>query len=119
MIGSTLFYAQRLTAVFLLGYSLWLLSFFILNQPLEYNIWVFFTDQMHFLILTSMMAIIIAIHAFIGLWTIGTDYFTSRTLGFLSPAIAKYADVIRGLYSLLFTIWGISIIFFILLIIWS
>jgi len=119
MIGSTLFYAQRLTAVFLLGYSLWLLSFFILNQPLEYNIWVFFTDQMHFLILTSIMAIIIAIHSFIGLWTIGTDYFTSRTLGFLSPAIAKHADVIRGLYSLLFTIWGISIIIFILLIIWS
>ena len=119
MIGSTLFYAQRLTAVFLLGYSLWLLSFFMLNQPLEYSIWVLFTDQMHFLIFTSIVSIIIAIHAFIGLWTIGTDYFTSRTLGFLSPAVAKYADVIRGLYSLLFTIWGISIIIFILLIIWS
>ena len=119
MIGSTLFYTQRFSAILLFGYSVWLLAFFMFNQPLEYSAWILFTDQINFLILTSLVAFITAIHAFIGLWTIGTDYFTSRTLGFLSPAIARYADLIRGFYYVLFVLWGLSVIFFILFTIWS
>ena len=119
MTGSTLFYAQRLSAIFLLGYTIWLSSFFLLHHPLEYNSWSQFTDQIIFLVLTSAVALNIIIHAFIGLWTIGTDYFTSRTLGFLSPAIGKYAKLIRGTYYLLFSFWGCLIIFITLFIIWS
>ena len=119
MTGSTLFYAQRLSATFLLGYTIWLSLFFLLNQPLEYDAWSLFTDQIIFVVLTSAVAFIVVIHSFIGLWTIGTDYFTSRTLGFLSPAIGKYANVIRGAYSLLFTFWGCLVVFIILFIIWS
>jgi len=119
MTGSTLFYAQRLSAIFLLGYTIWLSSFFLLHQPLEYDAWSQFTDQIIFSVLTSAFAFIVVIHSFIGLWTIGTDYFTSRTLGFLSPAIGKYADTIRGAYSLLFILWGCLVVFIIFFIIWS
>ena len=119
MIGSTLFYAQRLSAVFLLGYTVWLSSFFLVNQPLEFDAWSVFTDQIVFLIITSLVSLIIVIHSFIGLWTIGTDYFTSRTLGFISPAIGKYANIIRGSFSLLFILWGCVVIFILLFTIWS
>ena len=119
MIGSTLFYAQRLSAIFLLGYTVWLSSFFLFNQPLEFDTWFVFTDQIVFLIITSLVSLIIVIHSFIGLWTIGTDYFTARTLGFLSPAIGKYANLIRGAYFLLYSLWGCLIVFIILFIIWS
>ena len=119
MIGSTLFYAQRLSAVFLLGYTVWLSSFLLFNQPLEFNTWSAFTDQIVFLIMTSLASLIIVIHSFIGLWTIGTDYFTSRPLGFVSPAFVRYSNIIRGTYSLLFVFWGCVVIFIILFTIWS
>ena len=119
MIGSTLFFAQRFSAVFLLAYVIWLVTFFILNQPLEYSAWAQFTNQQKFLFFTSAIALIIPLHAFIGLWTIGTDYFTQRTLGFLNNRLSQYAGLIRGAYTFLFTIWGFLIVFFILFIIWS
>jgi succinate dehydrogenase / fumarate reductase membrane anchor subunit len=119
MTGSLLFYAQRFSAVFLLGYSVWLALFLLLNQPLEYDTWSLFARQTIFLLLTSAAAFIIVVHSFIGLWTIGTDYFTVRTLGFLSPAIGKYANLIRGTYSILFSLWGCLVMFIILFIIWS
>ena len=46
-------------------------------------------------------------HAFIGLWTVGTDYLTSRTLGFLSYRLANYADFIRNSYQILFVFLGL------------
>jgi len=119
MIGSTLFYVQRFSAVYLLAYTFWISAFLIINNPLEYKTWTVFTNQIDFLILTSIAAFVSIIHAFIGLWTIGTDYFTSRTLGFLSMSFAKYADVIRGTYTFFFSLLGLSITTIILLIIWS
>ena len=119
MIGSTLFYVQRYSAVYLLAYTVWLVSFLIVNNPLEYNSWSAFTNQIDFLVLTSLAAAVSIIHAFIGLWTIGTDYFTSRTLGFLSMSFSKYADIIRGAYTILFSLLGLSIFAIILFSIWS
>jgi succinate dehydrogenase / fumarate reductase membrane anchor subunit len=117
--GSTLFYIQRFSAVFLLGYLMWVMTFFIFNQPFEFTSWQIFTNQIEFLILTTLVAFISILHAFIGLWTVGTDYFTPRTLGFLSPVLAKYANLIRGMYTLLFCLIGLSIILIILFTIWS
>jgi len=119
IMGSTLFYIQRFSAVFLLGYLIWLIIFFIFNQPLEFTSWQIFTNQIEFRILTTLFAFISILHAFIGLWTVGTDYFTSRTLGFLNPVLAKYANFIRGAYTLLFCFIGFLIIFIILFTIWS
>jgi succinate dehydrogenase hydrophobic anchor subunit len=53
MIGSTLFYVQRYSAVYLLAYTIWVVSFLIANNPLEYNLWTAFTNQLDFLVLTS------------------------------------------------------------------
>jgi succinate dehydrogenase / fumarate reductase membrane anchor subunit len=119
MIGSTLFFVQRFSAVFLLAYTIWLTTFFIFNQPFEFSAWEQFTNQQTFLIFTSLVALITLLHAFIGLWTIGTDYFTQRTIGFLNLQVAQYANLIRGGYTLLFIIWGFLTVFFILFIIWS
>ena len=119
MIRSTLFYAQRFSAVYLLAYTFWLAIFFVSNNPLEYYTWSVFTKQLDFLVLTSIAAFVSIIHAFIGLWTIGTDYFTSRTLGFISMRFAKYADIIRGTYTIFFSLLGLSIITIILHTIWS
>ena len=95
MKGSSLFYLLRLSALFMLGYTIWVLSFILYNQPIEYSSWIFFTNQTLFQLSTSFAAFFILIHTFIGLWTVGTDYFTPRTLGFLHPTLARFSSIIE------------------------
>ena len=119
MNGSTLFYLVRLSALFVLGYSLWILSFILTNKPIDYVAWVSFTNQSLFQFSTTFAFLFMLIHAFIGLWTVGTDYFTSRTLGFISPTLIRYADFIRGAYIIIFVALGFLIVTTTLFIIWS
>jgi succinate dehydrogenase / fumarate reductase membrane anchor subunit len=119
MNGSTLFYLVRLSALFVLGYSLWILSFILTNKPIDYVAWVSFTNQSLFQFSTTFAFLFMLIHAFIGLWTVGTDYFTSRTLGFISPTLIRYADFIRGAYTIIFVALGLLIVTTTLFIIWS
>jgi len=67
---------------------------------------------------TSMVFIFILIHSFIGLWTIGTDYLTKRTLGFLSKPLANSANILRNVYYFVFVLLGIIYLAFVLYIIW-
>ena len=119
MKGSTLFYLVRLSALFVLGYSLWILSYILINEPIEYGAWISFTSRPLFQFSTTFAFLFMLIHAFIGLWTVGTDYFTSRTLGFISPTLIRYADFIRGTYTIIFVALGFLIVTTTLFIIWS
>ena len=119
MKGSSLFYWLRLSALFMLAYTVWVLSFIFINQPVEYNSWISFTNQTLFQLSTTFAAFFVLVHTFIGLWTVGTDYFTPRTLGFLHPTLAKYADLIRSGYTFLFVALGVLIVITTLFIIWS
>ena len=119
MNGSSIWYVQRLSALLLLGYVLWLSFFFITNPNLNFDAWVVFTGSSSFKIFTSSSVLFILLHSFIGLWTIGTDYFTRRTLGFLNMSLSRSADLIRNFYSVLFVLWGFLLTGLTLLIIWS
>ena len=119
MKGSSLFYWLRLSALFMMGYTIWVLSFILVNKPVEYNSWISFTNQTLFQLSTTFAAFFVLVHTFIGLWTVGTDYFTPRTLGFLHPSLAKYADHIRSGYTFLFVALGGLIVTTTLFIIWS
>ncbi len=119
MKGSSLFYLLRLSALVMLVYTIWVLSFIFFNQPVEYNSWISFTNQILFQLSTTFVAFFFLVHTFIGLWTVGTDYFTSRTLGFVNTSLAKHADLIRSGYTFLFVALGALIVITTLFIIWS
>ena len=119
MKGSTLFYLVRLSALFVLGYSIWILSYILINEPIEYGAWISFTSRPLFQFSTTFAFLFMLIHAFIGLWTVGSDYFTPRTLGFINPTFTRYARVVRSAYTTLFVTLGLLIVTATLFIIWS
>ena len=119
MKGSTLFYLVRLSALFVLGYSLWILSYILINEPIEYGAWISFTSRPLFQFSTTFAFLFMLIHAFIGLWTVGTDYFTPRTLGFINPTFRRYARFVRSAYTTLFVALGLLIVTATIFIIWS
>jgi len=115
--GSLIWYLQRTSSLLVLTYTIWLFfSFFTLDGT--FLGWDLFTSSIIFKLFTTITIISIVVHAFIGLWTIGTDYLTSRTLGFLSYRLGNYADLIRNSYQILFLFLGLIFLIIVLIIVW-
>ena len=107
MKGSTIWYLQRTSALINLIYIVYVF-YFICSTELTFEAWsnFFYSSIMIFLTLCFFTSVII--HSFIGLWIVGTDYLTRRTIGFLSYRLSKYADTFRSIYTVVFSIFGLS-----------
>jgi succinate dehydrogenase / fumarate reductase membrane anchor subunit len=101
---------QRVSGVILLAYFLCLAATLIANPDISYSEWreMFQGTGMRVFSVAAMLSL--AMHAWIGLWCVLTDYVTPRMMG------AK-ANLIRGILTAacavtLFTylVWGIQII---------
>ena len=118
MKGSFIWYTQRYTSLIILSYLLYIFSFIFNNQDINFfSLSDFFLSfQVRFL--SSIVFLVIVLHAFIGLWTVGTDYLTKRTLGFLNVSLSRRADTLRYIYYLIFGLLGIVYLTAIFYIIW-
>ena len=107
MKGSTIWYLQRSSAIINLFYIVYVF-YFIYSSELTFEAWnnFFYSSIMIFLTLCFFVSVII--HSFIGLWIVGTDYLTRRTIGFLSYRISKHADIFRSIYTVVFSLFGLS-----------
>ena len=118
MKGSTIWYLQRWRSIFILLYVIFLFLSIMSLSPVLYVDWMLFVSSFIFKATTSLVFLSILTHAFLGLWTIGTDYLTPRTLGFLNLTLSKIADSSRLLYNIFFTVLGIFMYLFLLFLIW-
>lgn len=118
MKGSTIWYLQRWSSIFILLYVIYLFLSIRSLSPVLYVDWMLFVSSFIFKATTSLVFLSILTHAFLGLWTIGTDYLTPRTLGFLNLTLSKIADSSRLLYNIFFTVLGIFMYLFLLFLIW-
>ena len=118
MKGSFIWYTQRYTSLIILSYLIYILSFIFTNQDINFFSWSDFFLSFQVRFLSSIVFLVIVLHAFIGLWTVGTDYLTKRTLGFLNVSLSRRADTLRYIYYLIFGLLGIVYLTAILYIIW-
>ena len=117
MKGSTIWYLQRSSAIINLIYIVYVF-YFICSTELTFEAWsnFFYSSIMIFLTLCFFASVII--HSFIGLWTVGTDYLTKRTLGFISSGLGASANTLRKIYEYIFILLGVLIAAMYILIIW-
>jgi len=118
MKGSFIWYTQRYTSLVILSYLIYILSFIFNNQDINFFSWSDFFLSFQVRFLSSIVFLVIVLHAFIGLWTVGTDYLTKRTLGFLNVSLSRRADTLRYIYYLIFGLLGIVYLTAIFYIIW-
>ena len=118
MKGSFIWYTQRYTSLLILSYLIYIFSFIFNNQDINFFSWSDFFLSFQVRFLSSIVFLVIVLHAFIGLWTVGTDYLTKRTLGFLNVSLSRRADTLRYIYYLIFGLLGIVYLTAILYIIW-
>lgn len=67
---------QRVSAVLIGIYAVFLLSYFFMHQPLTYVTWQQLFSCTAMKIATIVVLVAILWHAWIGLWTVFTDYVT-------------------------------------------
>ncbi|MBL4821407.1 MAG: succinate dehydrogenase, hydrophobic membrane anchor protein [Gammaproteobacteria bacterium] len=101
---------QRLTAVVLASYTFFLLGIFILNPDLDYEQWhgIFSSFGMRFYTLLAMLSV--CAHAWVGMWTISTDYLTDDMLGSKAVAVRFVFQVVCALVFLAYLVWAIQIL---------
>lgn len=105
------FLLQRVSAVFLAVYAGCIVWFVLANPELDYRQWEIFMGAPGMLILGTLTLLSWGIHAWIGMWTVGTDYLTEHHIG-------KFATVLRLVYQ--FGVTSLIIVYFVLgfVIIW-
>jgi succinate dehydrogenase / fumarate reductase membrane anchor subunit len=118
MKGSFIWYTQRYTSLLILSYLIYIFSFIFNNQDINFFSWSDFFLSFQVRFLSSIVFLVIVLHAFIGLWTVGTDYLTKRTLGFLNVSLSRRADTLRYIYYLIFGLLGVVYLTAIFYIIW-
>jgi succinate dehydrogenase / fumarate reductase membrane anchor subunit len=101
---------QRVTAVILLAYIVFLAGFFFSTPELGYAEWkdLFTQTWMRIFSLAALLSIVM--HAWIGMWAISTDYFTERLMGNMGNIVRAVFQM--GCVAVLFVyvVWGIQIL---------
>ncbi|MCB1671321.1 MAG: succinate dehydrogenase, hydrophobic membrane anchor protein [Gammaproteobacteria bacterium] len=101
---------QRVSAVILASYTLCILSTLLLNPDMTYPEWqlVFDSFSMRFFTLLTLLAILA--HGWIGMWTISTDYLTTRMMGGKGTVLRIGFQLLCIGLTLLYLVWGIDIL---------
>ena len=101
---------QRVTAVVLALYTFFIVGYLLANPDLTYDQWhgLFSHFWMRLFSLAALLSA--AVHAWIGLWCVLTDYLTTMTLGKSATVIRLTVQMIFGVVTLAFTLWGIEIL---------
>lgn len=101
---------QRITAVVLAVYLVTLLGYLILTPDLDYQQWqeLFSATWMRIASLMALMAL--CAHAWIGMWTISTDYLTSDMLGGKATLIRFLFQAACVVLMFIYLVWGIQIL---------
>ena len=94
---------QRLTSVMLAVYIIFIVGFLMLHSPLQYDDWKGLFTHNVMKIFSVLFLLSLCLHAWIGIWTVITDYIKCSCL-----RLTLYAVVLLAL--LITFVWGIAIL---------
>ena len=101
---------QRVTAVVLLAYTLFIVGFIFFSDDFSYESWSALFAQRWVRIFSLVALLSTVAHAWIGLWSVVTDYITNRMMGPKATTLRVLAQVVLGAVAVIYTVWGIEIL---------
>jgi succinate dehydrogenase / fumarate reductase membrane anchor subunit len=99
---------QRVTAVILLAY--FLLVGWVLLGGVDYASWKTLYSQTWMRVFSLLALVSLGVHAWVGLWSVFTDYLTERMLGNTGNVLRLLAQVASGIIMFTYLVWGIQIL---------
>ncbi|MDO3382079.1 succinate dehydrogenase, hydrophobic membrane anchor protein [Gilvimarinus algae] len=101
---------QRLSAVAMTAYVVFLVIYLVANPELSFEQWRTLFDQLWMRVFSLITLISILAHAWIGLWAVLTDYITPMTLGGKATAVRVFVQVVLGIVAITYAVWGFEIL---------
>lgn len=97
---------QRISALILFVYTLVIVGFFIANPNFNYEQWVTFFHSTEMQIFSFLAILSFTAHAWIGIWTVVTDYIKCRVMR-LSIQTLVILMLLGCLFWAIEIIWGV------------
>ena len=94
---------QRVSAVILGDYRLFMVAYLLLNPDIEFAQWQALFNNTSMRIFSLMALLSLGAHCWIGLWSISTDYLKHFALRFVFQMVV-------GLLMFIYTIWGVQLL---------
>jgi succinate dehydrogenase / fumarate reductase, membrane anchor subunit len=101
---------QRVSAVILLAYVLFLAAFVVNADGLGYLEWRSLFHGLWMRVFTLVALLSLCAHAWIGMWTIGTDYLTKFALGAAAPAVRLIYNLFCLAVLVIYFAWCVQIL---------
>lgn len=100
---------QRLSALVLGAYALCILGSLVLNPDMDYQQWsaIYASTPMRIFSLLALLSL--CAHAWIGMWTISTDYLTTDMLGRSGTVLRIGFQLACVLLVFVYLAWGVQI----------
>jgi succinate dehydrogenase / fumarate reductase, membrane anchor subunit len=96
---------QRLTAVYLAFYSIVFVTMWVVFAPWTYASWSAWFHMPWFQVMTAIMLFSLLLHAWVGIWTVTTDYIKNTMLRLLIQSLV-FLVLLGQLIAGLMMIWG-------------
>lgn len=100
---------QRVSAVVLAVWTLCLLGFVASRPELDHAQWRALFDGTAMRYFSTLALAALCAHAWIGMWTVGTDYLTPGRLGGVALAARLAYQLACVLGILLYLLWGLGV----------
>lgn len=101
---------QRVSAVILAVYFVVIVGWLIFAGEVTYTAWHDFMTTTFMRIFSLLAIVALAAHAWIGMWTVFTDYLTVRQMGAKASFIRLFAQIGMALVIFVYVVWGIMIL---------
>ena len=94
---------QRVSAVILAVYSIFMVANLLLNPQIDFAQWQALFNNTSMRIFSLMALLSLGAHCWIGLWSVSTDY--------LKPFLLRFVfQMVVGLLMFIYTIWGVQLL---------
>ena len=102
--------AQRVSAVVLAAYTLFLLGYVICNPGMGYAEWHGLFSHTAMRIFSLLALVALSVHAWVGMWTISTDYLTPMARGKWATGVRFLFQAVCGIAMFAMFVWGVQIL---------
>jgi len=103
-------YLQRMSSIIIAIYTVLLVGIIVMTPEWSFERWAGLFDSTLMKIATLLVTLATCVHAWIGMWTIGTDYLRARTMGPIGDTLRSIYQLVCVLAILSYLIWGIQIL---------
>lgn len=103
------FLIQRVTAVVLTMYALCVSGFFIVNETVTHQRLLEYFSSTPMLLFSTLAVLSTAAHAWIGMWTVGTDYIRDHYFGRHSTTFRLIYQAGCMIVLFVYVAWGLRL----------